>query len=270
VIFVVFLLPLGVYLLVLAHINRQPRPVFVSGTWDFVGILFAASGFLLFGGPAVLSAVSENWRMFWLLGDTAAARASLLGQWSFWLTLSVVYFVLVVGGSAVILLRQRPLTSIYNVEPDLVEGALEEVCQQLGLAPIRSGGLFVFGLTLEQLDVGPDAPGGIQAPHALPYLAPQAEARPVERPAGPGEELVGQSAVLEVEPFGLLRHVTLRWEPHDSPLRPVIEAELRRRLVALGAPYHDTAVVLTLIAYGVLGLALFIGFVLVLRLFLLR
>ena len=31
------------------------------------------------------------------------------------------------------------MTSIYNVEPALVEAALEEVCQQYGLSPIRSG-----------------------------------------------------------------------------------------------------------------------------------
>jgi hypothetical protein len=43
-------LPLAVYLLVLAWINRGRRALMVSGPWDFAGILFAASGFLLFGG----------------------------------------------------------------------------------------------------------------------------------------------------------------------------------------------------------------------------
>src|SRR5437016_2779703 len=86
-IFVVFLLPLAVYLLLLGHINRQPRPVVVSGTWDFIGVLFAGSGFLLFGGPAILTSLGESWRMFWLLGETNVTRDSLAAQWSFWVSL---------------------------------------------------------------------------------------------------------------------------------------------------------------------------------------
>ena len=37
------------------------QPLFVPGPWDFAGILFAASGFLLAGGPALLSSRSETW-----------------------------------------------------------------------------------------------------------------------------------------------------------------------------------------------------------------
>ncbi len=263
-IFVLCLVPLALYLLVLSYINRQPRPVLVSGTWDFIGILFAASGFLLFGGPAVLSGLSEGWRMFWLLGESGAVRDSLAGQWIFWITLSALYFVLVVAGSGYALYRQRHLTSIYNVEPSLVAGALEEVCARLGLEPIRSGNLFVFGLALERH--APASPEGIQAPHALPYLAAGPVAAGKAEPAGgPGEALVGQSAVLEIESFRPLRHATLRWDPADSPLRPVIEAELDRRLGVLGAPYHETGAILSLLGYGLLGLSLFAGVVLVLR-----
>jgi hypothetical protein len=266
VIFIVFLFPLGIYLLVLGHINRQPRPVFVSGTWDFVGILFAASGFLLFGGPAILSGVNESWRQFWLLGDTVSARDDFARQWLFWLTLSALYFTLVVAGSALILWRQRQVASIYNAESALVEGVIEEVCEEFGLAPIRSGNVFVFGLGLDR--PAPVASEAIQAPHALPLLAQKADA--ATRPDRPGEELVGQCAVLEVESFELMRHVSLRWDPADSPLRTVIEAELKRRLSVLGAPYHETGTVLTLVGYTVLGLALIAGFVLVLRMLLVR
>src|SRR5215210_6898917 len=95
-IFVVFLLPLGLYLLLLGQLNRQPRPVFLSGTLDFVGILFAASGFLLFGGPAVLTSLNESWRQFWLLGENTISRDGLLAQWQFWVFLSLLYFTVVV------------------------------------------------------------------------------------------------------------------------------------------------------------------------------
>ena len=42
---------LAIYLLILGAINRRQHPLMVYGPWDFAGVLFAASGFLLFGGP---------------------------------------------------------------------------------------------------------------------------------------------------------------------------------------------------------------------------
>ena len=98
-IFVAFFVPLAVYLLVLGHINRRPRPVLVSGAVDFIGLLFAGSGFLLFGGPAVLSSVNERWRLFWLLGD-AGSLTGLDHAWRLGLVLSLLYFVVVVAGIA--------------------------------------------------------------------------------------------------------------------------------------------------------------------------
>lgn len=254
-IFVVFLVPLGLYLLLLGHLNRQPRPVLVSGTLDFIGILFASSGFLLFGGPAILTGLNESWRTFWLLGEHRANRESLLAQWQFWVFLSALYYVAVVAGVAVGFWRRRQLTSIYNVEPAVVEGTLEEVCEGCGLSPIRSGNVFVFGPGFEQVPQPGSSAEGIQAPHALPMLAKRAGPR-LDVPEKPGDEFLGQSAVLEVESFPAMRHVTLRWEPGDSPLRGVVEADLDRRLAVAGAPYHETGLWLTLAGYAVLGLAL--------------
>src|SRR5438552_1264056 len=123
-IFVAFLLPLAVYLLALGWINRQPRPILVSGTWDFVGLLFAASGFLLFGGPAVLSALNERWRLLWLLGETGGVSDGLDRARDLWVLLAVLYFGAVVAGCAWVFLKRRQLTCIYNVEPAIAETAL--------------------------------------------------------------------------------------------------------------------------------------------------
>src|SRR4051794_4945035 len=81
VIFVLCFVPVGIYMLLLAHVNSRARPLMVSGVLDFIGVLFAASGFLLFGGPAILTGLNERWRTFWLLGDAAVSRDSLLAQW---------------------------------------------------------------------------------------------------------------------------------------------------------------------------------------------
>lgn len=259
-IFVVFLVPLGLYLLLLGHCNRQSRPVFVSGPIDFVGILFAASGFLLFGGPAILTSLNESWRSFWMLGETAS-RESLLAQWRFWVFLSVLYFFVVVIGSGFVLWRRRLMTSIYNVDHALVSETLDEICKQYGLSPIRSGDVYVFGPGLEVPP--PSSPEGIQAPHATTGLT-QKLAR-LDRPDSLADEFAGQMAVLEVESFRAMRHVTLRWDPGDSPLRTVIEEELERRLADAGAPYHDTAIWLTMAGYLVLGTSLFVAALLMLR-----
>jgi hypothetical protein len=265
-IFVAFLVPLAIYLLVLGYINRQPRPLMVSGTWDFIGVLFAASGFLLLGGPAILSSFNERWRVLWLLGEGSTPEG-LSGAWSLGMFLAALYFLVVVAGSGLVFWRQRGLTSIYNVEPSAVEGALGDVCDQLGLDPIRSGKLFVFGLSLE----GPTRTSpseGIQAPH---FQGPSLARQPTPGAIAPGgtllgaEEFLGQNAILELESFESARHVTLRWDPPESPLRPVLEAELDRRLGLAGSPDHDTGLWLGLAGFTLLAAAVLIVFALVLR-----
>ena len=254
-IFVAFLVPLALYLLLLGWVNRQPRPMFVSGPIDFVGVLFAASGFLLVGGPAALSAANENWRMFWLLGETASpAEGALEAPRQAWMIVAGLYFVVVVAVCAVVLWRRRAITCVYNVEPAAVDSALAEACARLGLAPIRSGGLYVFGLSAGPGEVR--HPEGIQAPHVRPRSG-QAPVR--------SEEYGGQSGILEVEPFEAMKHVTLRWEPADTPLRAAVEGELERRLAAAGSPYHETAGWLGLMGSSLLVLSAAVLFVLVLR-----
>lgn len=213
------------------------------------------------GGPAVLSALDERLRLFWLVGDGGRDGLAIAGYVS--VLLFGLYFLLVVGGCVLIFLRQRALTSIYNVEPTIVAGVLTDACVDLGLDPIRSGNLFVFGLSLE----GPARPAffeGIQAPHSL--------MRPGRLPASPpttgegqppAEEFAGQNAVLELEPFAACKHVTLRWDPPDSPLRPVIEAELEQRLDQAGAPDHDTGIWLTMAGCGFMVVSVAIVLILV-------
>src|SRR5207302_4843881 len=108
----------------------------------------AASGFLLFGGPAILSSLNERWRWFWLLGQHSSGNDAE-GAWQFWVFLSVLYFVLVVLGCGYVFWRQRHLTAIYNVEPEQVEQELADVCDRYDLHPVRSGNLFLFGLAAD-------------------------------------------------------------------------------------------------------------------------
>ena len=240
-IIVAFLLPLSLYFLGLSWVNRQPRPVVVAGTWDFVGLLFAASGFLLVGGPAVLSSFNERWRMVWLLGDSASLPDGLDGYRELWVLFASAYFLVIVAGSAALLISRRRLTCIYNVDPVDVEAGLEDAYKRLGVSPIRTGDLFLFGFD--------DDPTGSPMP------------RP--RPGDP-------HAILEVESSGALKHVSLHWEPHDSPLRAALEADLRERLGRTAAPDHDAAVWCNMVGTTLLMLSVFVLVLLIARQFFLR
>lgn len=278
-ILVAFLVPLAAYLFVLSAINRRHRPVIIPGTWDLVGLLLGASGFLFAGGPAVLSSLSEQWRMFWLFGH-GNPLGGVFAAPALWLALPAAYFLAVSAGVVYLFSQRRSLTCVYNVEPATVEELLAEACDALGLGPIRSGNVYVFGLPAE---AGPPAaasggssqPEGIQPPHARGLMLPKGPAA-IGRAgsagggAGGGSEpivsvLEGESAVLEVESFAALKNVTLRWTPHDSGVRKAVEAELGRRLGQTESPAHETAAWLSLASWAMLVACLVVMIGLTLR-----
>jgi hypothetical protein len=256
-IFLAFLLPLAIYLLGLGFVNRRPQAVMVSGTWDFLGLVFAASGFLLFGGPGLLSSLNERWRVFWLFGRREAADPSGEDLWQFWIFLSVLYFIVVVAGVSYLLWRQRALTSIYNVEPGTVERALAQVCARLGLSPTRSGNLFLFGMAPTGPPSLKGASGATPAGNHLSSAGRVVAAALAGSPAAQGN-LLNEMGILEVDTFAAMRHVTLRWDPPDSALRQSVETELGRALADVAAPETDlgawfTLVGIVLIAGAFLG-----------------
>jgi hypothetical protein len=273
------LFPLAVYLLVLGAINRRRHPLIVSGTWDLVGLLFAVSGFLLVAGPAILSSGSERWRQFWLLGQAEFGPTSPDGARELWVFLSILYFALVVGGAAMLFWRNRHLTSIYNIASTQFEQALAEVCDQLELQPVRSGNLYLFGFGLgSRPQAGPaDGLEGIQAPHYLPAASRAAALERLEtssrrlageQPAEPGTFEAGpaptgssrargvSAAILEVDDFRALHHITLRWDPADAALRQEIEAALADRLAESPTPPHELGGWLFVIGFLLLALTL--------------
>jgi hypothetical protein len=265
-IFLAFVIPLAVYCLVLAVINRSRHPVMVSGPWDFAGVLFAASGMLILGGPAILTGLYEQWRLSWLLGQTRYLQA--LGEnWAFWVSLWFLYFVFVAGGSALILWRRRALTSIYNVEPDVLTEVLTETFDRVGVewqrhgprhlllrfrdAPLEEGIAHNSRLVAYPL---PTAQTPALAADTRTYGAPIAI---TARSAYPWTELI-------LEPFPLLHHVVLRWTTQEGALRLEVESELAKALgkvwsgqspvgawflsVALGLFFSAFLLIMTLLA----------------------
>jgi hypothetical protein len=205
-IFLAFVVPLGCYCLLLALVNRSRHPVVIAGSWDFAGILFAVSGFLLLGGPAALTGLHERWRMSWLLGETRFL-AGVGEQWHFWVTLWVLYFAVVIGGSAALLWRRRNATSIYNIDPSAFDGVLGAVLDRLGLETFRDG---PRRLLIQRSD------------QSLP-VSVTARERTVPDPTKASIEL-------ELDIFPLMRHITLHWHGEGDLLRRDVEVELTTAL----------------------------------------
>jgi hypothetical protein len=226
--FLAFLLPLTIYFLVLGLINRRWRPLVVAGPWDFAGVLFAASGFLLFGGPGILSMLNERWRVAWLLNQGQASNLSNEGYY-FWLSLSILYFLAVVGGSAYLLWRRRDQLAIYNVEPNVFEEVLAHVLDRLGLSWSRSGQRWYIGFAGSVPSRARSLSAAPNADPVSPAIQPAPNAGTAEAPVAAVEPL-GYGGRIELDPSSAMRHVTLYWVQVDSPLRQEIESELRQVL----------------------------------------
>jgi hypothetical protein len=241
-IFLAFLLPLSLYLLLLGAFNRRPTPVLVSGTWDFIALLGAGCGFLLFTGPVLITSLSQHWRHFWLYGTPPSDGMELT-----WYFLAGGYFAFVVGGSAFRFWHVRGQSAIYNAEPDQVESALETTCERLGLPLIRSGRVYVLRNSPRAEPVAQKTTSAIQT---------EGGHKEVTTAVPDTRAPAGDETSLEVDAFAAMRHVTLTWKPPVSALRQDFEGELERVLADSPTPPSDLGGTLFLLGILLLTLTL--------------
>lgn len=194
----------------------------VSGPWDFLGVLFAASGFLCLGGPVVLTGLQERMRRFWLMGINDGGLVDSDRQYMLWILLFGLYFFIVVVGVGILLLRRRAVTAIYNVDHEVFGAVLGTVLAENGI-------------------------GYKQVDNVLYLQGPETES-----------PFSGSPDKLEVEPSPRMRHITLSWSPARSRLRQVIETSLEKELEEVDAP-HNPAGDWLLVISGLLFLALLLG-----------
>ena len=228
---VAYLFPLALYLFVLGVVNRRTRPLMVPATWDFVGLLFGVSGFLIFSFPAMLSGFSERWRMLWLVGQAEGLAGSPDNGYGVWILLSVGYFLGVVAIAAVALAGRSRQTSIYNVEAAAFEDVLAGALDTSGLLWSRSGDRYFLRLPTRAVSrEAVQSEGGslrITARHGL---------KEAEQPGGREP-----TASLHVDAAPALRHVMLRWKADGDEVRSVVEAELGRALATVRTPDNPVA-----------------------------
>jgi hypothetical protein len=234
-IFLAFIVPVAIYCFFLALINRSTRPVLVSGTWDFAGVLFAVSGLLLCGGPAILTGLYEQSRLSWLLGKTNWFPERGL-HWGFWLGLWGLYFVLVLGGAVALLRSRRGCTCIYNVPADRVTELIVRSLER-ALVPWRET---IEGNFLIQ-------PGGADTGLWTTEAVPADETAPtmsIARHEAAGSETDRQPPCwlpIRVDRFQWMRHATLHWPSEAGALRGAIEAELQKTLAEEAVPVNPVA-----------------------------
>jgi hypothetical protein len=215
-----FLFPVAVYFLALGTINRRPNPLLLPGVWDFAGLLFATSGFLIVGGPVLLRELYGLWH-FHLLADPPKANWLIDASRSLRQAGLVLYFVLVVGGAVLMLRVRRKLTVIYNVEPAVFDEVCAQLLDGLGYLWARAGNQIVIraGGKAGMMSRGSAAPA---TPTSPAPLSPQPPARSATDPIPP--------TLLQLEPSPKLCHVVLAWSPTDSPTRQEVERELDKVL----------------------------------------
>jgi hypothetical protein len=248
-----FLFPLGLYCLLLAMLNRRWHPTLVSGPWDFAGVLFALSGFLLVGGPCLLTGLNKQWRNLWITGQLRDVTIRPADWWTFWVGLWVAYFVLVVGGAAYLLWRRRRITAIYNIDPQQLDEALSQVVARLGLLTTRiANRLFINGRSDGPLappsgDAVSDAGAYVPAEAIQGKLGTSVQTAPV--PAGVSE------LVLDVDTTPTFRHATLTWSGRDPLLRRQVETALAKQLTETVSGENPVAGWLFTIAASVISIA---------------
>jgi hypothetical protein len=260
-----FVFPIAVYFLMLALLNRRETPVLVSGPWDFLEVLFACSGFLLVGGPVMLTGFSQRWREYWLNMPRRRLPDFDDPWWHFWLFVWGIYFVLLVVFSLVVLWQRRRTTPIYNVEPDVLHSTLARVLDDLRLDWMRVDNRYFIA----DRDV-------ILDPEALDESGPAASAHNLDGPNQP--ELRGQALglssertiTLELDVFPAMRHATLIWPGKPGMLRDAVEAQLDQRFSRIRTRDNPAGLWLLSIAASLFTITFFLILLLALLVFMLH
>ncbi len=218
-IFMVFFLPLSLYFFYLSALNRAPRPKLVSGVWDTVGVLAALSGFLLIGGPSILSGLYEQWRMSWLLGSFQRLN-EIRGTWSEWILLYAAYFVAVIVLTIWLVFEGRKRTSIYNIDGQVFEEILRRTLDECGLLWKRLGPhkLLLHGASEKPLDPAP--------------LDREKEGAKLE---------MGPAATVDWRVFPAMCHASIGWRGVDREIREEVESRLIEQLRFVRSPANQAA-----------------------------
>jgi hypothetical protein len=263
-IFLAFLIPPAIYFFVLGLRNRRRHPILRSGITDFAGVLFAASGFLVLGGPLILERIYERVRILQLLGR-AGWLEGVADSWYFWVSLWVLYWVAVFGGAYYLAWRRRHQTSIYNLRSERLEPLLCHILGRLELGWLRADdGRILIGTRAAGNSEGlPRASDVLLAENPLTggQATPASEQLQAAQTLIAGKAVFQSTAGVRIDSFPALRHLTLHWCGACDRVRPAVEAELADAFTVI--PADDNPASLWFLSLS-LGLFLLVSLLLVL------
>lgn len=223
-----FLFPIAVYCTILGMVNRRAQPLRVSGAWDFLGVVLATSGCLLFVGPAILSgAFKASLRELPFHREGPAITGAVGEIFATWWVLWVAYYLLLAGGIAALLWARRATAIIYNIDLASFERAIALTASRLGVQAQRLGNRLYMGVNASPSPLGdePDVPTEV-----LGHFTPP----------DPSRRRLLEEVVVDVEPFALLHNVSLHWRAASPEARADVERELDKTLAEIAIADNPT------------------------------
>jgi hypothetical protein len=216
----------------------------VSGVWDTVGLLFGLSGFLLFAGPAIITRFYVYSLLSLPVSEVKEAiDENLTETWLQYMMLCTIYWLAVIGGSVYLLVSRRDRTVIYNVEPAVFDEVFPQVLNGLGIAGRRVGNRLFLRSAPAPISVPQQVSAQIEGHEAS---HPEGMGDAVEakvNPSGPIESCfpAGEEAVLDIDHFEAMHHVTLHWRSNSDLLRQAVDSTLARTLTQVPTYYNPAA-----------------------------
>jgi hypothetical protein len=135
---VLCLTPLALYMTWLGAVNRRPHPTALGGRWDLAALVAGLSGFILFGGALLVGTLQSNARLA-LRGNKEQFRSAFEQEKVAW-ALTAGGYLLVVGGWVTLgMLARSRMLSVYNIEREAAEEAVNAALADAGANGTRFG-----------------------------------------------------------------------------------------------------------------------------------
>lgn len=141
---VLCLTPLALYLSWLGVLNRRPHATAIGGRWDFAALVAGLAGFILFGGGLLVAAVQSNARLALRWNEKQFESAFQQERVAWGLTAGG-YLLVVAGGVALGMASRSRMLSVYNIERETAETAVDGALAEAGIEAARFGDAWTAG-----------------------------------------------------------------------------------------------------------------------------
>jgi len=233
-----------------------------------------------------MASLNQDWRDFWLRSPLRAFEGLSEEWWYVRLVIWGFYFLAVAGGSVLLLRWRSYVTCIYNLNPEILDQSLAESLDRLQLSWKRSRNRVYIGISefppgqaVEEVGVSAHQQsraegqafkiGDREIASSVVDSGSSIHDPEIPRPVQGVADSHKPQAVLEIDSFPAMHHVTLHWQDGGSPIRNDVEAVLAKVLEHVETTYNPAftwlmsvaTVLLSAVSFGLLMVILFAIFV---------